>query len=76
MFKEGTDMFTSQCDYLKTVKESINGARPIDEDTLSSVAVLAERLERLKKTSSLFADVAFSDDVQELADCELISAIS
>jgi hypothetical protein len=69
-------MFTSQCDYLKTVKESIGGARPIDEDTLSSVAVLAERLEILKKTSSLFADVAFSDDVQELADCEMISAIS
>ncbi len=76
MFKEGTDMFTSQCDYLKTVNESISGARPIDEDTLSSVAVLAERLERLKKASSLFEDVAFSDDVQELADCELISAIS
>ncbi len=76
MFKEGTDMFASQCDYLKTVNESISGARPIDEDTLSFVAVLAERLERLKKTSSLFADVAFSDDVQELADCEMISAIS
>ncbi len=69
-------MFTSQCDYLKTVKESISGVRPIDEDTLSSVAVLAERLEILKKTSSLFADVVFSDDVQELADCEMISAIS
>ncbi|MCD6395155.1 MAG: hypothetical protein J7M40_16830 [Planctomycetes bacterium] len=69
-------MFTSQCDCLKTVKESIGGARPIDEDTLSSVAVLAERLEILKKTSSLFAGVAFSDDVQGLADCEMISAIS
>jgi len=69
-------MFASQHDHLKTVKESISGQRPIDEDTLSSVAVLAERLDRLKETSSLFADVAFSDDVQELADCEMISAIS
>ncbi len=69
-------MFASQHDHLRTVKESISGARPIDEDTLSSVAVLAERLDRLKETSSLFADVAFSDDVQELADCEMISAIS
>ena len=69
-------MFTSQYDYLKTVKESINGARPIDEDTLSSVAVLADRLEILQKSSSLFAGVSFSDDVQELADCEMISAIS
>ncbi len=69
-------MFTSQYDYLKTVIESSNGARPIDEDTLSSVAVLADRLEILKKTSSLFAGVSFSDDVQELADCEMISAIS
>ena len=69
-------MFASQHDHLKTVKESISGQRPIDEETLSSVAVLAERLDRLKETSSLFADVAFSDDVQELADCEMISAIS
>ena len=69
-------MFTSQCDYLKTVNESINGARPIDEDTLSSVAVLSDRLEILQKSSSLFAGVSFSDDVQELADCEMISAIS
>ena len=69
-------MFASHHDHLKTVKESIGGARSIDEDTLSSVAVLAERLEKLKETSSLFADVAFSDDVQELADCEMISAIS
>jgi len=69
-------MFASQHDHLKTVKESISGIRPINEDTLSSVAVLAERLEKLKETSSLFADVAFSDDVQELADCEMISAIS
>jgi len=69
-------MFASQHDHLKTVKESISGQRPIDEHTLSSVAVLAERLDRLKETSSLFADVAFSDDVQKLADCEMISAIS
>ena len=69
-------MFTSQCDCLKTVNESISGARPIDEDTLSSVAVLADRLEILKKTSSLFSGVSFSDDVQELSDCEMISAIS
>ncbi len=69
-------MFASQYDYFKIVKQSLAGKRPVDEETFSSVAVLAERLEGLKRTSALFADVTFSEHMQELADCEMISAIS
>lgn len=69
-------MFAAQSDCFKTVRDSLVGNRPIDENTLSSVAALAERLEGLKRSSSLFAGVTFSDHVQELADCEMISAIS
>ncbi len=69
-------MFTAQSDYFKTVKETLAGKRPLDEETFSSVAVLAERLERLRKNYPMLADVTFSDHVQELADCEMISAIS
>ena len=68
-------MFGEKCDVIKTVRESICGDRPVDEETFSSVAVLAERLESLKRASSLFEGVAFSDEVQDLADCEMISAI-
>ena len=69
-------MFATKCDHFKVIAESLSGARPIDEETFSSVAVLAKRLERLKKTSKLFDDVGFSDEAKELASCEMISAIS
>jgi len=69
-------MLTTKSDHFKVITESLSGARPIDEETFSSVAVLAERLERLKKTSKLFDDVGFSDEVEESASREVTSAIS
>lgn len=69
-------MFGEDYDYVKTVQDSISGVRPVDEETYSSVSVLAERLERLKSASSLFAGVTFSDDVAGLADCRMMSAVS
>ncbi len=63
-------------DHFKVVSESLSGQRAIDEDTLSSVAVLAERLERLKRTSSMFDGITFSPQAEELACCEMISALS
>ena len=58
------------------ITESLSGCRPTDEETYSSVAVLAERLERLKRSSKLFANITFSPHVEELASLEMISAIS
>ena len=69
-------MFGEKCDFVETVQDSINGKRPVDEATYSSVAILSERLERLKMTSSLFAGVSFSDDVAKLANCKMMSAVS
>ena len=60
----------------KVVNESLSGQRAVDEDTFSSVAVLAERLERLKRTSSIFANITFSPQAEELACCEMVSALS
>ena len=62
--------------HFKVVNESLSGQRAVDEDTFSSVAILAERLERLKKTSSIFADITFSPQAEELACCEMVSALS
>jgi len=53
--------------HCRIVGESLAGERPIDERTHASVAVLAERLERLQRSSSLFAGVTFSPDVQCLS---------
>ena len=67
---------TIDCDLFKIVTESLAGGRSVDEETFSSVAVLAERLDRLKKNSSVFSNVSFSPELEELAEREMISAIS
>ncbi len=69
-------MLGAECDHFKVITESLSGARPTDEEIFSSIAVLAERLERLKKTNALFDEVSFSEQVEELALREMTSAIS
>ncbi len=69
-------MIAENRDHFKVVTERLVGLKPIDDETFSSIAVLAERLERLKKTNDKFAEVTFSPHVEELASCEMISAIS
>ena len=49
------------------VKQSLSGDRVVDEQTHASIAILAERLERLKKLDKVFENVAFSPDVLQLA---------
>ena len=52
--------------HCRIVGESLTGERPVDEQTCASLAILAERLERLKQSSSLFAGVTFSPYVQKM----------
>ena len=68
-------MLGTECNHFKLITESLAGDRPTDEDTFSSIAVLAERLQRLKKSNALFNDVGFSEFVEDLALTEMISAI-
>jgi hypothetical protein len=60
-------MFAEESNHFDIVSRSLNGLRDIDEQTHASLAVLTERLETLKKTSSLFAGVRFSSDIGKLA---------
>lgn len=53
-------------DNLRIVNESLAGERPVDEQTQAAVAILAERLQRLQQSSSLFAKIAFSPHVDRL----------
>jgi hypothetical protein len=68
-------MFEKQSDHFKIINDSLTGSSPLDEETFSSVAVLAERLEKLKRNSDHFKDITFSPQLEELAQCEMISAI-
>jgi hypothetical protein len=57
---------TRMDNHVRTVSECLAGERPVDEQTCASVAVLAERLERLKRSSSLFAEIGLSPHVKKL----------
>ncbi len=61
--------------HFDVLNDNINGTRAIDEHTFASVAVLADRLDRLQRTSPMFADVSFSPEVEDLVHCESISGL-
>ncbi|HSV98575.1 MAG TPA: hypothetical protein VLI39_00275 [Sedimentisphaerales bacterium] len=52
--------------HCQIVGQSLAGERPVDEQTNVSMAILADRLERLKQNSPLFAGVMFSPYVQKM----------
>lgn len=62
-------------DEISRVKGCINGIYPADEQTLSAVSALADRLERLKD-NPLFAGVSFSPDLQRLSRQAMVSMAS
>jgi len=51
--------------HCQVVGASLSGRRPVDDKTYASVAVLSDRLERLRQ-SPLFAGVTFSPQVERL----------
>ncbi len=69
-------MQATECDCVGVVGQAVRGERTIDEVVYSSVAVLAERLEGLKKNSTQFDGVSFSPYMEELACREMVSSLS
>ena len=64
---------TSNC--CRIVSESLTGEREVDERTFASIAILTERLSRLKELGGFFADIGFSTNVKRLksrADAVLV----
>ncbi len=53
-------------DHIRIVNEALAGDRPVDEQAQAAVAILAERLQRLKQSSRLFAGITFSPHVKKL----------
>jgi hypothetical protein len=52
--------------HCEVVKGSMTGKRDIDEQTLTSVEVLNDRLERIKKLGQKYSRIEFSPDVRRL----------
>lgn len=52
--------------YYQIIARTLSGERPLDEQTDASLAILAERMERLRRHGGLFAEIEFSPHVQRL----------
>jgi hypothetical protein len=59
-------MIGTDSSHFQVVAGAVAGERDVDEQTLSSLAVLAERLERLQKLDKVFSKIEFSTAVREL----------
>jgi len=59
-------MIEADSDHRRIVAESLAGKRQVDEQTFASLAVLGERLERLKERNEMFCGVAFSSAAERL----------
>jgi len=68
-------MIEVNSNYCQIVRDSLAGERAIDGQTFASLAILAERLERLKKLGRNFSDVAFSSAVKKLTRQKDILAV-
>ena len=68
MIAQGSDDF-------KIVNGCLAGSTPMNEEAFESVAVLSERLDRLKKASVLFKGISPSPHFAELVSTEMMSAI-
>ena len=59
-------MIGMDSNYHQILGKTLAGEREVDEQAFASLAILTERLERLKKLGSDFSRVAFSPDVKKL----------
>jgi hypothetical protein len=59
-------MIALSSDHCRIVREALTKEKPVDEETLNSLAVLSERLDQLKRANKDFSGVVFSSYVEEL----------
>lgn len=59
-------MIESGSKHYQIVEKSLAGDRAVDEQTFTSLTILSERLDHLKKVDKIFDGVTFSPEVMEL----------
>jgi len=59
-------MTVADLNHCQIVSKTLTGERTIDEQTFASLAVLSDRLNRLKKLDKVFSRVEFSPHVKRL----------
>ena len=68
-------MIEVNTNHCQIVEESLNGEKAVDEQTFASLAILTERLERLKKFDKVFSSVAFSSAVRKLREQKIVVTV-
>jgi hypothetical protein len=68
-------METRMNNEIEMLRQGLTGQRPVDEAVLTSAAVLGDRLEMLKRSSSLFDAVSFSPEVEAMM-AEQLTAVA
>ena len=68
-------MIEMDSNYCRIVEESLTGERAVDEQTFASLAILTERLERLKKLGNNFSNITFSSAVKKLKGQKSMMAV-
>ena len=63
---------TNHC---RIVNDCLNGKRGVDEQVFGSLAVLGERLERLRNLHETFEEIGFSPDVEALKTKKAVAAV-
>ncbi len=59
-------MIDAEINHCRMVRESLDGRRAVGEQTFASLAILEERLGRLRRLHRLFDNVRFSAAVRKL----------
>lgn len=59
-------MIGTDSNHCRIVAGSLVGEREVDERTFASLAIIGERLERLKQIDETYSGIEFSPDVQKL----------
>ena len=69
-------MHITEPDHCEIVRDSLTGNRTTDEQTFTSINILAGRLENVHKLHRALIDIEFSPHIQALVEQELKLAVS
>jgi hypothetical protein len=69
-------MYATDLDHCEIVINSLTGDRSTDEQTFTSISILADRLQNVRKLHHTLIDIEFSPDVQALNEQESKLAVS
>ena len=61
-------MIGRETNHYQIVKDYVTGKKAMDQKTADSAAVLAERLENLKKLGGCFAKIEFSQEMRSMLE--------